>query len=118
MMIVPVRVRMTQPTFSKKSSNLSMCMLKRVGDKGQPYLNPIYKPPVFLKLVITFSYNLISISLNSKGTFIYSILFQRLDLCIVLKYFLMSMKKHRRLVLLLQHSSVMILSVIRWSIFE
>jgi hypothetical protein len=88
-----MRVGLTQPTSSKHSSNLSMYMPKRVGDRGQPYLTPILKlisfdqPLVFLNLAITFSYNLTTIALNLKGTFISSNIFQRLDLGIMSKIF-------------------------------
>jgi hypothetical protein len=97
----------TQPTSSKQPSNLSMYMPKKVGDKGQPCLTPILQliysdhPSVFLNLEITFSYNLIAVALNSKGTFSSSNLFQRLVLGTMSKYFLKSMKQQRRLVLLL-----------------
>jgi hypothetical protein len=40
-MTIPMRVVLTQPPSSKKYSNLSMYMTKRVGEKGQPSLNPI-----------------------------------------------------------------------------
>jgi len=101
-----------------------MYMPKKVEDRGQTLLTPIFnliysdQPSMFLNLVITFSYNFIATILNSKVTFISSNLFQRLVLSTVSKYFLNSMKQYRRLVLLLRHSSVMILSVTRWFTVE
>jgi hypothetical protein len=57
--------------FSKQSSNLSIYIPKRVGDKGQPCLTMIFQlisfdyPSMFLNLAITFSYILIVAALNS-----------------------------------------------------
>ena len=81
-MTLPVKVGPTQLDFSKQSSNLSMYMPKRVGDKGQPCFTQILQlisfdqPLVFLNLAITISYILIATTLNSRGTFISSNLFQ------------------------------------------
>jgi len=116
-MTIPVTVVLTQLASSKQSSNLSMYMPKRVGDKGQPCLTPILQliyfnqPSVFLNLEITFSYSLIASSLNSKGTFISSNLFQRFFLGTMSNAFLNSTKQQKRLVLVLQNSSAMILKV-------
>ena len=41
MMIIPTKVVSTKPAFSKKPSNLSMYMPKRVGDREQPCLTYI-----------------------------------------------------------------------------
>jgi hypothetical protein len=74
-MTIPVRVGPTQPAFSKQSSNLSMYMPKRVGDKGQPCLTLILQlisfdqPSVFLNLAIMFSYILIATSLKLERHF-------------------------------------------------
>jgi len=104
-MTILARVGPTQPSFSKKSSNLSMYMPKRIGDKGQPCLIPILNliyfdhPLVFLNLEIMFSYILIATSLNLRGTFISSNLFQRFFLETMSKVFLKSSKQQKRLIL-------------------
>jgi hypothetical protein len=123
-MTIPVSVGLTQPFFSKHSSNLSMYMPKRVGDKGQPCLTPILQlisfdqPSMFLSLAITFSYILIAAALNSRDTFISSNLFQRFFLGTMSKAFLKSTKQQKRLVLVLWNSSAMIIKVTRWSTVE
>jgi hypothetical protein len=123
-MTIPVRVGLIQPSFSKHSSNLSMYMPKRVGDKGQPCLTLILQlisfdqPSVFLNLAIMFSYILIAATLNSRGTFISSNLFQRFFLGTMSKDFIKSTKQQKRLVLVLQNSFAMILKVTRWSTIE
>jgi hypothetical protein len=88
----------TQRASSKQSSNLSMYMPKRVGNKGQPYLNPILwlissdHPSVFLNMEIMFSYKFITVVVNSKGTFSSSNLSQSFFLGTMSKYFLKSTK--------------------------
>ena len=123
-MTILVRVGPIQPSFSKQSSNLSMYMPKRVGEKGQPCLTLIFhlisfdQHLVFLNLAITFSYILIATTLNSRGTFISSNLFQRFFPGTMSKVFLKSTKKQKRLVLVLRNSFSMILKVTRWSTIE
>src|ERR1700689_2057823 len=98
-----------------------MYMPKRVGDKGQPCLTLILQlisfdqPSMFLNLEITFSYILIATTLNLRGNFISSNLFQRFFLGTMSKAFLKSTKQQKRLVLVLRNSSAMILKVTRWS---
>jgi hypothetical protein len=124
MITILVRVGSVQPTSSKQYYNLSMYMPKRVRDKGQPCLSPIlqlissYHPSVFLKLSMKFSYNLTTTSLSSEGVFLSSNLIQRLVLGTVSFVFLKSMKQQRRLGLLLQRSSIMIIIVTRWYAIE
>jgi len=123
-MTIPLRLGPTQPTFSKHSSNLSAYMPKGVGDKGQPYLTPILQlisfdqPSLFLNLAITFSYILIATTLNSRGTFIYSILFKSFFQGTMTKDFLKSTKQQGRLVLVLRNSFEMMLTVTIWSTVE
>ena len=81
-------------------------------------LNVLRPPLIALKLAITFSYNLIAVSLSSKETFSSSNLFHRLFLGTVSKDFLNSTKQQKRLDLSLRNSSTMNLSVMRWSVVE
>ena len=67
---------------------------------------------------MTFSYNLITTALNSKGTLSFSSLFHKLFLGTVSKDFLKSTKQQNRRDLLLWNSSAMILSVTRWSVVK
>jgi hypothetical protein len=119
-MTIPTRVVSTQLASSKQPANLLMYMSKRAGDKRQPCLTPrlqlIYfnQPSMFLNLAITFSYILISRTLNLKGTFSSSNPSQGLVLGIVSNNFLKSQKQHMKLLLLLQHFSTMIISITRW----
>jgi hypothetical protein len=124
LMTIPVRVVPTQPYFSNHSCNLSMYMPKRVGDKGHPCLNLILQlisfdhPSVFLNIAIMFSYILIATTLNLRGTFISSNLFQNFFLGTMSKYFLKLRKQQNKLVLVLRNSSGMILKVTIWSTIE
>jgi hypothetical protein len=101
LMTILVRVGSTHLLFSKQSSNLSMYMPKRLGDKGQPCLTPILlliyfnHPSVFLNLAIMFSYILIASALNSRSTFISSNLFLRFFLGTMSKDFLNSTKQQK-----------------------
>ena len=122
-MTIPVRVGPKQPSFSKQSSNLSMYMPKRVGDKGQPCFTPIlelisFDQPSMFYLTIMFPYILISTSLNSRDTFISSNLLQSFFLGTMSKDFLKSTKQQNILVLVLHNSFAMILKVTIWSTFE
>ena len=108
MMTILAKIVLAQPTSSKQTS---IKIPKRVGERGQPCLTSIlhliffYHPSLVLNLVMTFSYNLIVMTLNSKGTFSSSNLFHRLFLGTVSKAFLKSTKQHKRLDLSLRHSS-------------
>jgi hypothetical protein len=124
MPIIPTKIGLTQSAFSKQPFNLLMYTLKRVWGRGKPFLSPILllisfnQCLVFLNLAIPFSYKLITIAPKLKGTFSSSNLFQRLAPGVVSKYFIQSMKQHKRLFLLMFHSSIMILSVTMSSTIE
>ena len=106
-MTIRVRGIQAKHTSSKQPSNLSIYMPKRAGDWGQPLLTPILKSiyfdetSVFLILEVRFSYNLMAISLNSKGTFGSSNIFQCLVFDTLSNALLKSMKKHKIFILLL-----------------
>lgn len=76
MMIIPTKVVLVQLASSKQPSSLSTYMSKRVGERGQPCVTLILQiissnqPLVFLNLAMTFSYNLITTTLNLKRTFV------------------------------------------------
>src|ERR1700728_1960736 len=99
-------------------------MPNRVGERGQPcltlmlHLISFNHPSLLFSLAIRFSYNIIAVALNSRGTFSSSNLFQRLYLGTVSKAFIKSTKQQNKLDLSLLHSSALILSVTRSSVVK
>ena len=81
-----------------------MYMQKKVAERGHPCLTPILQlicfdhRLVFLNLEITFSYNLIAVYLNLKGTFVSSNLLQKKNIGFIIMAFMRNDPKYNEVV--------------------